>query len=60
MTRKQELFCSILKDLCALIRSDEGEFAELVLGDLYDALAISENRYKTAYQWLRDYRQMIY
>ena len=60
MSHKFELLRGILKDLRRLIRRDEGQFAEMVLGDLEDALAISSDKYKTAYQWLHDYRQMTY
>lgn len=60
MNRKLELLKSIIKDLVSLIRHDEGEFAEMVIGDFEDALAISQDKYKTAYQWLHDYRSIVY
>lgn len=60
MNRKLWLLKGIIQELTTLIRRDEGAFAELVLGDFRDALAISPDRYKTAYQWLHDYRQMTY
>ena len=60
MNRKLELLRSIIKDLLSLIRHDEGDFADMVIGDFEDALAASEDKYKTAYQWLHDYRSMVY
>ena len=58
MSHKFELLGRILKELRGLIRRDEGSFADMVLGDLEDALAISQDKYKTACKWLRDYQSL--
>lgn len=54
---QQRLLTSLKRSIRAAILRVEGDFADGVQGDFQDALRRSRHPLKTAYEWLRHYKQ---
>lgn len=53
---QDKLLESLVDELEGRIRCDEGQYASHAICDLHDALNQSDNKIKTAYEWLQGYK----